>query len=91
MTLTWVDPKDPSDTAWYAVRCAAFLDGDVLATAVFSVPSPLVKATESFTADEARVKLSGGTADNTYAVVLDMTTTGGQTFQRTVMLKVAQQ
>lgn len=88
MTLAWLTPKDPSDTAWYAVNCTRFLDGDTIATAVFTVPAGLTKVTESNTTTHARVKLSAGTADEDYAVVLDLTTAGGQTFQRTITLKV---
>ena len=91
MSLIWPTPKDPSDVVWYQVNCVGLLGGDTLATAVFSVPDGLTKEAESFTTTEARVKLSGGTADTTYPVMLDVTTAGGQTFQRTITLKVQQQ
>lgn len=90
MSTLWREPKDPADEAWYGVDCAAFLDDDTLATAAFTVPDGLTKVAEAHTTTVARVKLAGGTAATRYNLTLDITTTGGQTFQRTLILPVAE-
>jgi hypothetical protein len=87
-SLRWAEPKDPSDASWWSVNCESFLDDDTIATATFTPPSGLTKALEANTTTTARVKLSGGTAGTSYEVQLDITTAGGQTFQRTIALTV---
>ena len=88
MSLKWAESKDPSDVSWWEVDCTSFLDDDTIASATWTPPSGLTKVDESNTTTTARVKLSGGTAGASYSLTLDLITTGGQTFQRTVVLKV---
>lgn len=88
MSLAWKEAKDPADVSWWALDCAAFLDGDTLSAAAWTAPTGITKVAETNTTTEAKVKLSGGTAGQTYAMTIDLTTAGGQTFQRTIGLKV---
>lgn len=86
--MKWPEIKDPSDISWWSLDLASFLNGDTLATATWTLPTGLTKAAETNTTTVAKVKISGGTAGESYACVLDVTTTDGQTFQRTITLKV---
>lgn len=86
--MKWPEKKDPADISWWEVNCESFLDGDTITTATFTAPAGLTKVEESYTDTTARVKLSGGTAGTTYSLTIDVVTTGGQTFQRTIALGV---
>lgn len=88
MSLKWAEAKDPADVSWWALDCAAFLDGDTLVAAAWTAPTGITKVGETNTATIAQVKLAGGTAGQTYNMTVDLTTAGGQTFQRTIGLKV---
>lgn len=86
--MKWPEAKDPSDVSWWSLDCASFLNGDTLATATWTAPAGVTKVTEANTDTVAKVKASGGTAGQSYDWVLDLTTADGQTFQRTVTMKV---
>jgi len=81
-------PKDPDAVLDYSVRWEPWLAGDELATVVWTVPTGIVKDSQSATADTATVWLSGGTAGRSYFVTCHITTTAGREDDRTFRVDV---
>ncbi|HQU05272.1 MAG TPA: hypothetical protein PLT25_11235, partial [Acidocella sp.] len=92
--LTW-PAKDPGDTLDYVFDITPALTanpGDTIATLDVTI-SPanagdLTLVSASADGPRAVIWLSGGQALTTYAVTITMTTVGGRTLARTVMLPV---
>ena len=84
MTFT----KDPNAVLDYSVDWAKWLDGDTIATSVWTVPAGLTKVSDTNTTTKTTVWLSGGTADQSYTVTNRITTTGGRTEDRSFIVKV---
>ena len=80
--------KDPTATKDYVVKWQKRLVADTLATATFTVPAGLTKASESNTATDATVWLSGGTANESYKILCTVTTAGGRTDKYAFRLKI---
>ncbi len=84
MTFT----KDPNAVLDYSVDWSRWLDGDTIATSVWTVPSGLTKVSDTSTTTKTTAWLSGGTADQSYTVTNRITTTGGRTEDRSFIVKV---
>lgn len=61
---------------------------DTIATATWTVPSGITKASESNTATTATVFLSGGTVGQSYIVYVRVTTVGGRTDDQAIEITV---
>jgi len=84
MTFT----KDPNAVLDYSVDWSRWLDGDTIATSVWTVPAGLTKVSDANTTTKTTAWLSGGTADQSYTVTNRITTTGGRTEDRSFIVKV---
>ncbi len=84
MTFT----KDPNAVLDYSVDWSRWLDGDTIATSVWTVPAGLTKVSDTNTTTKTTAWLSGGAADQSYTVTNRITTTGGRTEDRSFILKV---
>lgn len=88
--LRW-GAKDPADVLDYAIDWSsvlAELGDDTIASTTWVVPAGLTGGAEA-AAGAVRTKfLSGGTADQSYALTCTITTLGGRTISRTVLLDV---
>lgn len=94
--MTAWDPKDPADVANYALGWTNILGGDTISAlssvTIAPVTTPaLVADTQSFTTTTTTVKLSGGKAGTDYTVTFRVTTTGGQTLERSALVRVRDQ
>lgn len=92
LTIKWADPKAIADAdVWYAVDCGAFLAGDPLASVVWTLPeeSALELTDQAETTTQAQIQLSGGAAGD-WRLIMRITTAGGQTFERGVVLRVSE-
>ena len=88
MSLRFPAAKDPSDVTWWELDCAGELaDGDTIASVTWTVPVSLTIVSQSVSGSTARVKLSGGTV-GLATLTADITTTAGETMQRTVLLQI---
>lgn len=88
--LRW-SAKDPADVLDYAVDWAkvlAELGGDTIATTTWTVPAGLIGGAEDASGEVRTKFISGGTAGTSYAVGCRITTAGGRTIDRTVLLDV---
>lgn len=80
--------KDPDEVLDYVRDWTSILDGDTIATSVWTVPAGITKTTDSHTTTTATIWLSGGTADVDYAVVNRITTAGGRTHDKTLTFNI---
>ena len=86
--MTW-SPKSPTDVADYYIDWSNFLSSNESITSVaVTVPSGITAVENSFTDNVVRIRLSGGTAGTTYAIVCTVTTTNSETFAVTKPLLV---
>lgn len=90
--MTDVVLLDPSDNALVTFEWAGLPDGVTLSSVVHTVPSPLVKGTESTNAGAgtSTVKVGAGTAAHgqRYMVEAQATLSNGETLNRQVPLLV---
>lgn len=86
-----VDAKDPQAKLDYEFDWSDWLSdssSDTISSATVSVPSGIVKESESFTTTTVTVWLSGGTAGEHYDVTCTINTAGGRTNERTMRVPV---
>jgi len=84
---TWI--KGADDVLDYAIRWTRWLDGDTIASAVWTLPAALTEVDAEVVGDVTTVWVSGGVVGTAYAVAVRVTTTGGRTDDRTIRLLVA--
>lgn len=80
--------KDPDEVLDYEIDWEARIGTDTISTATWTIPSGLVKDSDSTTDYVATVWLSGGTAGTNYSVGCRVVTEGGRTYDETVILPV---
>lgn len=83
-TDTWI--HDPEAVLDYAVDWSDWLGADTIASATWTVPTGLTKASQAETTTKSTAWISGGTAGTTYSVECRITTVGGRTDERTITL-----
>jgi len=89
MTIT-TDPKDPDATLDYAVDWTPWLNGETVASHSVTAATGITKVSDSEANGVVAFRLSGGTAGTSYAITVEVTTSGGQVDQRTVTVPVAE-
>lgn len=82
---TWI--HDPSAILDYTVDWSDWLGVDTIASVTWTVPAGIVKASQAETTTKATAWISGGTAATEYAVACKITTAGGRTDERTIILR----
>ena len=88
--MTW-SPKSPADVADYYIDWSEFLSStESITSASVTAPAGITAVENSFTDKVVRIRLSGGTAGTTYAIVCTVTTTNSETFSVTKPLLVEQ-
>jgi hypothetical protein len=87
MALKW-DDKDPNDVDSFGINWATRLDGDLISTSDWIVPTGLTEDSASNTTTTTTIWLSSGTDGDDYEITNRITTTGGRTLDQTVKLKV---
>ena len=81
--------KDPSDVLVLGRNWTAFLDGDTIATSTWAAEAGLTVDSESETATQTSVQISGGTAGSVYRLTNTITlTTSGETINRSIIVTV---
>lgn len=82
--------KDPDAVLDYSIDWSAWLGTDTIIISTWTVPTGIVKASDSQTTTVTTVWLSGGTDGSSYPVVNRIVTAGGRTDDRTLIIEVAQ-
>lgn len=84
-----VKEKDPDAELDFGFDWETWLDGDTLATSTWIVPTGITKDSDLFTIiGVTTIWLSGGTLREVYKVVNRITTIGGRTDDRTLVIKI---
>jgi hypothetical protein len=79
-----------TDAAIYQINWAADLGLDTITgSPTWSAPAGLTGVPQSNTASTTDIKISGGTAGIEYAVTCTIGTAGGQTFKRTLWIRIS--
>ena len=82
-----VDYKDPDDAKFYAMNWTPYVnDGATISTSSWT--TTLTQASPSISGLTTRVKLSGGTSGTDYRVTNRITTSDGETHERTGIVRV---
>lgn len=84
------DPKAPGEEGIYALDYSDALAGDVVAASVWTLPGGIAQAAASFTANETKITVSGGTDGSDYLITNTVTSRGGLVLQGFVTLRVRQ-
>lgn len=84
--MTQLEPKDPQDVSDYLIDWSDLLDGDTIATSLWTVPTGITKDSDTNTTTSTKIWLSGGTGGVFYACVNKITTAGGRTLERTFIV-----
>lgn len=92
MATCIVFAKDPDAELDYSVDWTAFLDNEIIVASTWSVPTGIVKITESFTTTGTVIWLSGGSLGQTYSLVNSITTdsTPPRKDDRTITIRIEQ-
>jgi hypothetical protein len=86
--MSW-SPKSPADVADYYIDWSNFLSAaEVINSVSVTSDAGLTVGATDYTGQVARVRLSGGTAGNSYAVTCVIGTSSGETFSVTKYLIV---
>ena len=81
--------KDPDAVLDYSVDWSKWLAGDQIQTSAWSVSDPAIEATgDSNTPTRTTVWLAGGVAGQSYTVTNRITTSGGRTDDRSLVIQV---
>jgi hypothetical protein len=87
----WIE-KDPNAALDYGVNWGvpfnSWLGEETIASVAWTVAAGLTQGAASNSDTVAKVRLSGGTAGETYAVTCRVTTSGGQIDERTFRIVV---
>jgi hypothetical protein len=89
MAVQW-DDKDPTDVDDFTLGFARELGAETIATTAWTATAGITIGATSNTTTAATVRLSGGTAQTTYTLTCTVTTSGGRTLQRSVLLYVTE-
>lgn len=82
--------KDPQAVLDYRVDWSAWLSTDTIASVVWTVPSGITQASATNTTTSATIWLSSGEAGTDYLVGCRITTAGGRTDERSILVSVRQ-
>lgn len=87
MALEWPF-KDPDEVLDYQLDWSGRLGEDQISTSTWTVPTGIVKNSDSYATSATTIWLSSGTLNTTYDLVNRVTTTGGRTMDQTVRIRI---
>ncbi len=87
MSLKWPN-KDPDEVLDYVLDWTLRLDGDVIASSIWEVPSQITKDSDNHDFITTTIWLSGGTEGDSVTVVNRITTAGDRTMDQSVIIKI---
>jgi hypothetical protein len=80
--------KDPDEVLDYEVDWSDRLGSDTIDSVTWTMPSGIVKDDQDVSGDIAVIWISGGTAGESYNIGCRVVTTGGRTYDETIVLPV---
>lgn len=82
--------KTPTAKLDYGVAWAGNIISDAITAVTWTIPAGITKVSESFTAIQTSVRLSGGTIGQSYDCNVHITRTSGQEDERTITITIVQ-
>jgi len=86
--LDCVKTKDPNSILDYGFNWTKWLDRDTLNSSTWIVPTGITEVSNNYSGQITAIWLSGGTLGEVYKIVNRITTVGGRTDDRTLVLKI---
>ena len=81
--------KHPDSHKWYYLQWSKTELQDAAITAIaWTLPAGIISEAESFAQQTAGIKLSGGTLDTDYKLLLQITTSGGEVLHEEIMIRI---
>ena len=84
----WQFEKDPAAILDYTVDWSKWLDADTIITSQWTVSTGLAQVSSSNDLKSATAWLSGGSAGQAYTATNRITTSGGRTDERSIIINV---
>lgn len=88
--MAWA-PKTPGEIRDYDVDWSAYLDGDTVASSTWDVPAGLSIITTANDDTSATIRVSGGTAGESYLLANTITTAAGLAYETSRVLDVVEE
>lgn len=82
------EPKDPDSVVDYQFDWSTWLGADTIATSTWIVPAGITLDSDTNTTTTTTAWLSGGTLNATYIVTNRITTVGGRTEDRSMIITI---
>jgi hypothetical protein len=86
--MSMIVPKDPSAVLDYGCDWTDWLAGDTISISAWVIPAGLTEEDSGKTDTLTTVWLSGGTLGNRYTITNTITTAGGRTDERSLILVI---
>ena len=85
--------KDPQETRQFTLDWTNDLDGATISTSSWTVQTGITKVSDAIVSGNLKttILVSGGTADSDYTVTNTITTSGGETLERSGTIAVRSQ
>ena len=82
--------KDPDEILIFGINWADYLGQDTILTSSWVVPAGVTAVSNAFTDTLASVKLSGGTLGQVYRITNRITTSDGETVDKSLDIEIAE-
>lgn len=86
--LEWDYKKDPGSDGTFSLEWGDFLDGATIASSSWIIPTGISSASDSHDDYDAFIKIAGGTDDESYELENTIVDSNGDTWNRSVILRV---
>lgn len=82
--------KDPDEILIFGIDWADYLGADTILTSSWTVPAGVGQVSNAFTDTLATIKLSGGTLGQVYRITNRITTSDGETVDKSLDIEIAE-
>jgi hypothetical protein len=82
--------KDPDEILIFGINWGDYLDTDTILTSSWIVPAGVSQVNNAFTDTLATIKLSGGTLGQVYRITNRITTSDGETVDKSLDIEIAE-
>lgn len=82
--------KDPDEILIFGINWADYLDTDTILTSSWTVPAGVTQVNNAFTDTLATIKLSSGTLGQVYRITNRITTSAGETVEKSLDIEIAE-
>jgi len=83
--------KDPDAVKWFGVDWADYLGSDTILTSIWIIPAGLTQAGAGNTDTQASVKIGGGVLNQVYRIANRITTSNGETLDKSIDIEIIEE